>query len=107
MRGQAIAPEQHVGFARREAKAGIAEDAPGELETTAVAIQRLIIVVVVGFQFQRDAVSIGGCLTKNNSAHATGQENRRREAPAKRNAARRVSTSEPRRNGCSTNLHER
>ena len=75
MRGQAVTPQQYVGLAFCEPEAGILEDAAGGRKANAVAIQRLIVVGVEGFQLHRGAVGIRRPLAQDDSASAAGQQN--------------------------------
>src|SRR5258706_12430931 len=106
MRGQAVAPQQYVGFARYERKTGVGEDAADGRETTAEAIERRKIIGIVGFQLRRGAVGIRRRLARDNST-ALPASRITVARPAVANAARRVCPSDFRRNGCSTNRQDR
>ena len=58
MRSEAVTPQQPVGLAGCKREAGIAEHAARGRKAISGAIERLIIVGIVGFQLQRDTVGI-------------------------------------------------
>ncbi len=87
MRGQAVAPQQYVGFARYERKTGVGEDAADGRETTAEAIERRKIIGIVGFQLRRGAVGIRRRLARDNSDRTAGQQNHRCEAGGSKRGA--------------------